>query len=192
MLSSIISYIQFPSFKKINSKSSSQKLYIFLHGINSRKWNIEYCIFQQILILKKKKKKKTFQTQSELKYIRNERTGSGYLCPSQKGTRWTLTVKSEPCHCGNSAASPTWPLQPLLSCEKKFPDGSANKQGNVPGKGWGQQSYKSNTPRGWEDRQSNLILLYFQFLFQFFFISKAISLHVHLTILQLFYHPDHF
>ena len=57
MLSSIISYIQFPSFKKINSKSSSQKLYIFLHGINSRKWNIEYCIFQQILILKKKKEK---------------------------------------------------------------------------------------------------------------------------------------
>ena len=191
MLSSIISYIQFPSFKKINSKSSSQKLYIFLHGINSRKWNIEYCIFQQILILKKKKEKNI----SNSKWTQVHKKWENRLripLSSQKGTRWTLTVKSEPCHCGNSAASPTWPLQPLLSCEKKFPDGSANKQGNVPGKGWGQQSYKSNTPRGWEDRQSNLILLYFQFLFQFFFISKAISLHVHLTILQLFYHPDHF
>ena len=33
---------------------------MFLCGINTRKLNIEYCIFQKILILKKKKKKKTF------------------------------------------------------------------------------------------------------------------------------------
>ena len=34
---------------------------MFLCGINSRKWNIEYCIFQKILILKKKKRKNHFK-----------------------------------------------------------------------------------------------------------------------------------